>query len=300
MTERIGFIGVGMMGHGMAKNLMEKGYPVAVMGHRNRGPIDSLVAKGATEGKTPAEIVSQSDIVILCVTGSPQVETVVYGENGILESAHDGLVIIDCTTAEPESTLRIADDLAKKGVRLADAPLARSPVDAEAGRLNTMVGAPDDLFARIKPVLECFCENIFHVGATGNGHRIKLIYNFMSQGYIAMLSEALCACAATGIELEDFYDLMTAGGTNCGIFQMVVPKAIREGDYTGLSFSLANARKDLHYFTRMTDTAQLSGTIGHAIHNVLVTGMNLGFEDKLVGSLIEAQSKLNGVDIVKS
>lgn len=299
MAERIGFIGVGLMGHGMAKNLLEKGYPVTVMAHRNRAPIDDLIGRGAAEAAAPAEVVSKSDIVILCVTGSQQVEAIIYRENGILETARDGLVVIDCTTAEPTSTLRIAEDLAKRGVSLADAPLARSPVEAEAGKLNTMVGAPDDLFDRIKPVLACFCENIFHVGATGNGHKIKLIYNFMTQGHIAMIAEALCACAATGIELSDFYELMSAGGANSGIFQMIVPKVIEQGDYTGLGFGLANARKDLHYFTRMTDAARLSGPIGHAVQNALVTGMNLGFEDKLVGSLIEAQAKLNGVEIAK-
>src|SRR5579872_659655 len=120
-TEKIGFIGVGFMGHGMAKNIREKGYALTVLGHRNRPPVDDLVARGASEAKTAAELARRCDIIFLCVTGSPQIEALVNGPDGIKQGAHAGLIIVDCSTADPVSTLKLAAELAPLGVHFADA-----------------------------------------------------------------------------------------------------------------------------------------------------------------------------------
>ena len=171
MSRRIGFIGVGLMGHGMARNIVDKGYELTVLGHRNRKPIEDLLGRGASEAESPAALARASDILILCVPSSAGVELCVFGEDGILAGAHANLIVIDSTTAEPASTERVAKALAAKDVRFADAPLTRSPKDAEAGRLNTLVGADTELLAEIRPVLEAYCENIFHVGPVGSGTR---------------------------------------------------------------------------------------------------------------------------------
>lgn len=299
MSKRIGFIGVGLMGHGMAKNLLEKGFPVTAMAHRNRKPLEDLVARGALEAPNAQAVAEASDVVIICVTGAPQVESIVYGEQGLMAAARAGLIVLDCSTSEPETTDKVGADLAAKGVALADAPLARTPVEAEAGRLNTMVGADEAVFAEIRPILEAFCENIFHVGPLGSGHKCKLINNFLAMGHAALIAEALCACAATGVEIGRFYEVVSAGGANSGIFQLLLPPAMNEGDYSGLKFSLANAAKDLGYYTRMTDGARLTGNLGGGVHHALVQGLNLGFQDGFVGDLIRAQAKLNGVKILQ-
>ena len=154
MTQkRIGFIGIGMMGHGMAKNLLAKGYPLSFKVNRNRGNIDDLVAAGAREVSSNAECAQASDIVFLCVTGSPQVESIVYAPQGLLEAARPGLMVVDTSTAEPASTAKVRADLASKGAKLVDAPLARTPKEAEEGRLNTMVGAEPEDFRALEPVL---------------------------------------------------------------------------------------------------------------------------------------------------
>jgi len=294
--QRIGFIGVGMMGHGMAKNLLQKGHPLAFLVHRNRGNVADLLELKAKELKTPGEIAAASDVVFLCVTGTPQVEANVYG--GLLEGARQGQIVIDCSTSQPESTERIRGDFAKKGARFVDAPLARTPQHAEAGKLNCMVGADAATFAEVKPVLEKFCENILHVGGPGAGHKIKLIYNFVAMGHAAVTCEALAACARTGIDLEVFYQLVSAGGANSAMFQMVVPKALK-GDFTGLQFTLANAKKDIGYYQSMLANAPLAGSMGAALHQALVQANALGLGDKFVASLIEAHEKLNGIQIVK-
>jgi 3-hydroxyisobutyrate dehydrogenase-like beta-hydroxyacid dehydrogenase len=296
MSKKIGFIGVGMMGHGIAKNLLLKGYPVTAMAHRNRASLEDLIQKGASEATTPRAIAEAADIVILCVTGSPQVEQCIYGDDGVLAGCRSGMIVIDCSTAEPTSTARIAADLEAQGVTLVDAPLARTPVEAEEGRLNTMVGASDEAFAEVKPVLEAFCENIFHVGGQGAGHKVKLVNNFLAMSQAAMTAEALCACAATGVDPRKFFEVISAGGVNSPVFQMIVSKAL-EGDYTGLQFSLANGEKDVRYYNSMAESAGLTNALGRNLHHSFVLGLKLGFEDGMVGSLIEAQAKLNNVEI---
>ena len=159
--ERIGFIGLGLMGHGMAKHLLGKGYPLTFKAHRNRSSLADLLAAGAREVQTLAEVSAAADIVFICVTGSPQVEAVMHG--GLLEGSRPGQLIVDCSTAEPDSTTRLRAACAERSVTFIDAPLARTPKEAEEGRLNTMVGADDAGFARLAPVMKAFCENVIHV-----------------------------------------------------------------------------------------------------------------------------------------
>ena len=298
MMDKVGFAGTGLMGRGMAKNILAAGYPLAAVAHRSRAPIEALIHLGATELRSYRELAAECDVVLLCVTGTPEVESIVYQQNGLLEGAHEGLLVVDCSTSEPSSSERIAAALGERGASLVDAPLARTPAEAEAGRLNTMVGAAPDDFARVRPLLEVCCENIFHMGSVGSGHKTKLIYNFITMGYAALISEALCACAATGVDMKRFSDVVSAGGANSGIFQLIVPKALELGDCSGLNFSLANAEKDLRYYNRMADTVPLSGNLGRAVQHALIQGLNLGYANGLVGDLLRTQEKLNGIEIL--
>ncbi len=298
MTEKVGFAGTGLMGHGMAKNLLGAGYPLAVVTHRDRTPVEDLVRLGATELRGYWELAAECDVVFLCVTGTPEVEKILYGRDGLLDGAHYGLMVVDCSTSEPASSQRIAAALNERGASFVDAPLARTPAEAEAGRLNTMVGAAEDDMQRVRPLLEACCENIFHMGPVGAGHKTKLVYNFITMGYAALISEALCACAATEVDLKRFAGVVSAGGANSGIFQLIVPRAIESGDCSGLNFSLANAEKDLRYYNRMVDTVPLAGNLGRAVQHALIQGLNLGYADGLVGDLLHAQEKINGVAIL--
>ena len=295
---RIGFIGVGLMGHGIAKNLVAKGYPLTVCVHRNRVPVDDLLAQGATEAKTSADVARAADIVFLCVTGAPQVEEIVFGADGIASVARKGMIVVDTSTSEPATTTRIRDGLAPHGVRFVDAPLARTPVEAEQGRLNTMVGADDATFAELKPVLAAFCENVFHAGPAGHGIILKLINNFVAQAICTATAEACAAAAKSGLSLNKLHEVISAGAVNSGLFQMIVGKMLDGGDLTGLKFTLVNAAKDLRYYTHFTESMMLPSTMGEAVHQSLVTANALGFGDKYVASLIEAQEKLAGVAIV--
>ena len=295
----IGFIGAsGLMGHGMAKNLIAKGHALSLTVHRNREGVADLLAAGATQCGSAAELAAASEIVFLCVTGSPQVEASLSGPSGLLAGAKRGLVIVDCSTSEPDSTARLRETCAQSGVLLVDAPLARTPVEAEQGRLNTMIGADDATFAELKPVFAAYCENIIHAGPAGHGIILKLINNFIAQAICTATAEGVAAAAKSGLSIRKLHEVISAGAVNSGLFQMLVGKMLENGDLTGLKFTLSNAAKDLRYYTHFTESMMLPSTIGEAVHQSLVTANALGFGEKYVASLIEAQEKLGNVSIV--
>jgi len=295
MTKRIGFIGAGLMGHGMARNLVEKGYPLCVLGHRNRAPIEDLLARGATEASSPAALARDSDIVILCVPSSVEVEACVLGEDGILAGAHEGLIVVDCTTAEPASTERIAEALAARNVRFADAPLTRSPKDAEAGRLNVLVGADEATLGAIRPVLETFAENVFHIGPLGAGHKLKLINNFLSQGVAALVAEAVTTATKAGVDLATLFEVVSAGGANSAVFQRFMPWVL--GRESGMVFKLKNGQKDIRYYTHLAEAVGSTAFLGEAVHQIYTLAAAQGEGESYVPALARALGKVNGVKI---
>jgi 3-hydroxyisobutyrate dehydrogenase-like beta-hydroxyacid dehydrogenase len=294
---RIGFIGAsGLMGHGIAKNLQLKGHELAFTVHRNRGAVADLLANGALEAKNAAELASNSEIVFICVTGSPQVEAVVGGASGLLAGAKPGLIVVDCSTSEPDSTKGLRERCSAAGVTLVDAPLARTPVEAEQGRLNVMVGADDAVFAKLEPVLRCFAENVFHVGGPGAGHIIKLLNNFIAQAICTATAEAFAVGQRAGVNLNKLVELVSAGAVNSGLFQAMAKTL--SGDLAGLKFELDNARKDIRYYTHLAEGLAIPTVVGEAVHQSLALASALGHGHKFVPSLVEAQEQLTGAKIV--
>lgn len=297
MSQTVAFIGLGMMGHGMAKNLLAKGFGLRFMVHRNRANLADLLAAGAVEAKTRAELVSDCEAVILCVTGTPQLEEIVYGDGGLLDSVPKGAMVIDTSTAEPASGARMREAFAARGVAFIDAPLARTPKEAEEGRLNTMVGASDADFARVQPILAAYCENIIHAGPPGHGHVLKLVNNMLAMTIAAATAEAVATAAKAGLSIQKLYDVVSAGGVNSGIFQMMVGRML-QGDLTGLKFAIDNGRKDLRYYTHLSESLPSTSFIAEAAHQSFVLASNLGHGERFIASLLEVQEQINGVKIV--
>ena len=297
MTKNLGFIGLGMMGHGIAKNLLAKGYALRFMAHRNRANLQDLLAAGAVEVASRAELARGADMVLLCVTGSPQVEEIVNGEDGLLAAARPGLIVIDHSTAEPASTARIRADFAGRGARFIDAPLARTPKEAEEGRLNTMVGAEAADFDAVRPVLAAYCENIIHVGPPGHGHVLKLINNMLAMTQAAAIAEGMAAAAKAGLSLQKVFEVISAGGVNSGIFQMMVGRML-QGDLSGLKFAISNGQKDLRYYTHLTEMLPTSSFVAEAAHQSFVQASNLGHGEAFIASLLKAREQLDNVQIV--
>ena len=293
----IGFIGLGMMGHGMAKNLLAKGYGLRFMVHRDRSRLADLLAAGAVEVGSRAELARGAAAVIICVTGTPEVDQIVLGDEGLLAAAEPGLLVIDTSTAEPASAARVREAFAARGVTYVDAPLARTPQHAEAGTLNTMVGASAEDFERVRPILASFCENIVHVGPPGHGHVLKLISNMLAMTTAAAIAEAVATAAKAGLALPKMLEVIGAGGVNSGIFQLTLGRML-QGDMAGLQFTIANARKDLRYYTHFTEMLPTSSFIAEAAHQSFVQATNLGLGERYIASMFEAQEQLNQVQIV--
>jgi 3-hydroxyisobutyrate dehydrogenase-like beta-hydroxyacid dehydrogenase len=294
---RIGFVGLGMMGHGMAINLARKGFPLTVKVNRDRSRIADILQAGAREASTNAEVARAADVVIVCVTGSPQVEDIVFGAQGLLGAARPGLTVIDTSTSEPGSSARIREALAAKGTTFVDAPLARTPKEAEEGRLNAMIGADEATFERVKPVMAAFCENIFHVGPPGAGHTLKLVNNFMALTIAASIAEAFAVASKAGVRLDKLFEVVSQGALNSNIFQMIGGGAI-EGDLTRMKFSIANAAKDLRYYTHLAESLPVASFLGEAVHQSYQQAVALGLGERLLGSMIEAQEALGKTKIV--
>lgn len=295
--QTIGFIGAsGLMGHGMAKNLRAKGHPMAITAFRQRERVADLLAAGARELPNPAAMARECGVVFLCVTGSPQVEAAVAGTDGLLAGARNGLLLVDCSTSEPGSTTLLREQCAAAGLTFVDAPLARTPVEAEQGRLNVMVGASDETFAQLEPVLKRFAENVFHVGGPGAGHIIKLLNNFIAQAVCTATAEAFAVGQRAGVDLRKLVELVSAGAVNSGIFQMMAKTL--QGQMDGLKFELDNARKDLRYYTHLAESLNAPSLVGEAVHQSLALASALGHGKGYVPSLVLAQEQITGARIV--
>jgi 3-hydroxyisobutyrate dehydrogenase-like beta-hydroxyacid dehydrogenase len=290
----IGFIGVGLMGHGMAKNIVGKGYPLLVMGHRNRQPVEQLKTLGAREATSAREVAEQCDIVHLCVTGSAQVEALVQGPQGIASADKPGLIVVDCSTSNPVSTLALAELLKSRGMTLADAPLGRTPAEAEAGTLDTMVGADDATFATILPGLQCWAANINHLGPPGLGHKMKVINNFIAMGYAALYAEALAIARCSGLSIDQFHAVIGSGRMRCGFYDTFM-KWTLDADEDAHKFSIANAHKDMRYLASMANEAGAVNPLQADVKNSFAAMQAAGQGERYVPMLADFIAALNGL-----
>ncbi|MBZ6075151.1 NAD(P)-dependent oxidoreductase [Microvirga sp. WGZ8] len=291
--EHIGFIGVGHMGHGMAKNLVEKGWPLTILGHRNRKPVEDLKSRGAVEASNPRQLAELSDVVILCVTGSPEVQANIQGPNGLM-SANKPLLIIDCSTSDPSVTTKLAAELSYAGSTLIDAPLGRTPADAQAGTLDVMVGGSSETVERIRPVLDAFASRVIHTGPTGTGHTMKLLNNFLSMGYASLYAEALALGAKAGIASQLFDSVIRGGRMDCGFYQTYF-KWVLDRDPSAHKFTLRNGLKDMTYLASFAQSVGLANPMGATVRNSFATAVGMGHGDSYVPMLSDIIAELNGM-----
>jgi 3-hydroxyisobutyrate dehydrogenase-like beta-hydroxyacid dehydrogenase len=293
-VKTVGLIGVGLMGHGIGKNVLEKGFKLNVLAHRNRAPVDDLVKRGAKECASAAEMAAQCDMVILCVTGTPQVEEAVYGETGLLAGAKAGLIIADCSTAVPDSTIRIARECAAKGIHFVDTPMTRTPKEAEAGKLGLMVGGDAKVIDHIRPVLNTFSDLIVHCGDVGAAHQVKLINNFMSMAHAAVAAEAITVAQKAGISMEALRDVIMGGGAQSVMFGRLINVPLHDDD-SHAKFAIRNGRKDLRYYTNMTENMPVASPIAETIHQIFVLADTQGYGERYVPRLVDMMGKNAGV-----
>ncbi|MDH5189089.1 MAG: NAD(P)-dependent oxidoreductase [Rhodospirillaceae bacterium] len=296
--QRVGLIGVGLMGHGIGKNILKNGYALTVLAHKNRKPVESLIGLGASEASSAKELAENSDVVILCVTGSPEVENTLYRDGGLMEGIHNGMVVVDCSTAEPDSTLKVAGDIHSKGGRYVDVPMTRTPKEAETGNLGLMTGGDETTLSEIRPILDCFADTIIHAGAVGAGHKLKLINNFLALGKAALVSEAIAAAAKGGVDMQALNDIVVAGGANSVMFERLM-KFVLDDDESVLQFYIKNAQKDLGYYTTMTQNQSSTSFIAESVNQSFIMAKNMGYGEKFVPRMAEFMGHINDVKVRK-
>lgn len=266
-VSQVGIVGVGLMGHGIASSLLRAGHQVRFLNHSGNQPVDDLLAAGAISLNRGREVAQSAEVVILCVTGSPQVEAVLFEPNGVLAGLKPGCVVVDCSTALPSSTEKVAARVTEAGGRFMDAAMTRTPKEAAEGRLNLIVGAPKALFDETLPLLQGFAENIAHAGDVGAGHTLKLLHNFVSLGFSAVLAEATAASRKAGISDSALLEVLGAGGGGGVVLERLRPY-IADNDPSGFKFTVANASKDLGYYHTMTEDLAVEGGIAEAVRNL--------------------------------
>jgi 3-hydroxyisobutyrate dehydrogenase-like beta-hydroxyacid dehydrogenase len=266
------------MGHGIASNLVKHGHALTVLDHPGNQPLDALRAAGAVAVSSAREVAQGAQVVILVVTGSPQVEAVLTGPAGVLEGLQPGAVVIDCSTSLPGSTRRMAQAVQEAGGRFLDAPMTRTPKEAAEGRLNLLVGGEPALLEEMKPVLACYAENVTHVGPVGAGHGMKLLHNYVSLGMVTLLAEAAACAGRQGVAPAAFVEVLATGGGGGIALERLKPYVLAR-DPSGLKFSLGNAVKDLSYYREMAAQAGAQDDIAQAVLGALEAAVEAGGVD---------------------
>ena len=294
--ERIGFIGVGLMGHGVAQNILQAGYPTTVLAHRNRAPVDDLVAKGANEVGSAAVLAESSEVVFLCVTGSPQVEDVMFRDDGLLRGLKPRTIVLDLSTAVPASTLNVAEAVEARGGHYLDIPMTRTPKEAEEGKLALMVGGSKEILEKVQPILNSFSDTVVHCGDVGSGHTVKLVNNFLALGNAALICEAIVTAAKAGVGMEALRDVVCSGGADSIMFRRFMT-ILLEGNENIFRFVLQNAQKDIRYYTDMARNLPSTAFIAESIHQTYVMASNLGHGNEYVPRLMRILAEINDVEL---
>ncbi len=284
--RKIGIVGVGLMGHGIASNIRKKGFALTFLDHPGNQPVDDLLAAGARSVNAPRDLAAASDVVILCVTGAPQVEAVLTAPDGIIAGMRPGTVIIDCSTSLPATSQRMAAAVEAAGGRFLDAPMTRTPKEAAEGRLNLIVGGDAALFAGQLDLLRSFAENVTHAGGVGAGHALKLLHNFVSLGFSAVLVEAAAAAAKAGIDPKVFQGALAAGGGGGVVLDRLSPYILGK-EIGAFRFTVSNAAKDIAYYATMAQQQGSPALVADAVRDAYKAQVDAGEGGRFVPEMID-------------
>lgn len=284
---KIGFIGLGLMGSAMVQRLLDKGHTLTVLGNRDRTGIDAALARGATEAETPRALAEASEIVMLCMGTSDQVEGRMRGAEGVIAGLSAGKVVIDFGTSLPASTRALGEEVATTGATMLDAPLGRTPSHGREGKLNIMGSGDKPAFDKVRPVLDDLGENVFHLGDLGTGHTIKLLNNFYAMVTANAMSEAFAICDKTGVSRQALYDVISAGPNHSGMMDFVKAYAI-DGDPNQLAFAVKNARKDVGYYAQMVEELGTNSIMAQCALTAVTRATDEGHGDDMVPQMVDS------------
>lgn len=280
---RIGFIGVGMMGEGVVRNLMKGGHELWLHAHRNRAPLERLVSEGAHEARSLAELAETSEAIMLCLTTSKVVAETI---EALLPSLARGKIVIDTGTSDPVETKKLAHTLGERGIAFVDAPMTGGPEQAAKAAVGALVGADPETYARIAPVISCYAARQRRFGPPGSGQAAKLVSNYVITGMIALVAEAFGTARQAGIDWGDLYDVMQAGSGNSGVLKKMMEAALA-GDFDGYRWSLANASKDISYYADLAESLDRLTPLTEAVREVFADAAAHGHGGRNVSHLLD-------------
>ena len=295
MSERVGFIGLGIMGRGMAANLLKAGFALTVW-NRTGNRMEELVAQGAHPGTSPADVAARSDIILVCVSDTPDVEHVLLDENGVIHGARPGTLVIDCSTISPQATQTLAARLAEVGVAMLDAPVSGGSEGAAKGTLSIMVGGAADQFERALPVFRAMGKTITHVGGSGAGQTVKLVNQVLVVGNCLAMCEALLFAQAGGVDLQKTFDAISQGAAGSWMFTNRAPQIMRRDWRPGFTVDLQN--KDLRLVMEAADQFGVPLPATGLIFQLYRTLQAQGLGSEGNHALIKALEHLAGFEIV--
>ena len=229
MAQTIGFVGLGIMGKPMARNLIEAGYPLVVY-NRTASKAAELVELGARQVESPREVGANAGVVITMVSDSPEVESVVLGDSGVIEGIAEHGVVVDMSSISPITTQRIAAELKGRGVAMLDAPVSGGEIGAIQGTLSIMVGGEESVFLRVKPILESMGKSVVRVGEVGAGGFAKLSNQVIVAGVLQAVSEAMVLAKKAGVDIQLVYEAIRGGMAGGRTLDMKIP-AFVEGKF---------------------------------------------------------------------
>lgn len=293
-TERVGFIGLGIMGGPMAGNILKAGFPVTVW-NRSREKAMPVLDAGATLGASPQDVAEKSDIIITMVTASEDVRNVILGGQGVIHGAAPGSIVVDMSTISPRVTREIADALAARGIEMLDAPVSGGDVGARNATLSIMVGGDADSVARVQPVFAAMGKKITHIGPNGAGQTCKLVNQILVVGNNLAMAEALVFAQAAGVDVGRVVEAVSGGAAGSWQLSNLGPRVLKRDFAPG--FSIANQQKDLRLAIEAADAMHLplfSTTTAHNLFRVLESE---GLSELGTQALIQALEKLTGVRV---
>lgn len=295
MAETVGFVGLGMMGQPMARNIRKQGHPMVVH-DVVEAALAELVEAGARVAGSPREVATGCDVVITMLPDAPDVERVALGPDGIIEGLGADAVYVDMSTIDPGTTRRISEAFAARGLRSMDCPVGRTQDHAVAGTLILMAGGAPDVIEQARPVLMCMGETLFVCGGPGCGHAMKLTNNCLAASILAANSEALASGVKSGLSLDLMREVIASTmAANAGL-STSMPKKALAGDFTP-GFMVQLAHKDVRLALELADSLGVSTPIGDAALATLGEACAQGMEREDVSSVLRLREKEAGVEI---
>jgi 3-hydroxyisobutyrate dehydrogenase-like beta-hydroxyacid dehydrogenase len=288
----IGFIGLGGMGAGLVKNLLKHGRRVTAMDRRDEAA-KIAAGQGATIARSLTDIAA-CPIVLLCVSTAEDVEALAMGAGGLLENMRPGQVLIEHTTTNPELISRLAAATAAKGIDFAEAPMTRTPLHADQGKVNVLYGGSAEVLERLRPVFACYAENVFHIGPSGHAIKLKLIHNYICFANVLSWCEGFALAAKEGLDLSRAIEIISAAGGRSGMLELY-GKSTLERDFRPL-MSLSNAEKDVRYYARWLEQAGLPGFVAESVLQTYSLASIMGHGDEGCTAVIKVFEELTGVE----